>query len=327
MFSVGEAFLHDKQCTNCSDEVMHQNDTKPRFTDGVPRKTVLEAIPGEIPMALESLWSNARAGTLERLEPAQCIDEYATSIQSNRKNLLLVSGDDNFPSPMENYFIHGSHVYWAAKFEVGAAAESAAASKAFQWVCSMLDKKHEYLATPCSVEVEDVRKQKSWQVGWLCDKQGLCAMSRSPVEYCLSEPAQPHCKLHFEPTIATIITILNLCKFNSQFPCLRRRNSMKHTSVDYKYEIEPVLIFPTVKAGIMFYVAFCVHDEPLMTMGDAVASFLDKKDMATKNMCLSTLADFQDRKGYQMGPRQWSDKGYRWKDVTSKSRRITTVVM
>jgi hypothetical protein len=42
----------------------------------------------------------------------------------------------------------------------------------------------------------------------------------------------------------------------------------------------------------MFYVAFFIHDEPLMTIGDAVASFLEKEDITTKNMCLSTRADF-----------------------------------
>ena len=77
----------------------------------------------------------------------------------------------------------------------------------------------------------------------------------------------------------------------------------------------------------MFYVAFRVHDEPLMTMGDAVASFLDSEDMTTNNMCLATLADFKGRKGYQVGSRQWSDKRRRWKDVTSKSRRIITIIM
>ena len=31
-----------------------------------------------------------------------------------------------------------------------------------------------------------------------------------PVDYCLSEPAEPHCKLQFVPAIAILVTILNL---------------------------------------------------------------------------------------------------------------------
>lgn len=77
----------------------------------------------------------------------------------------------------------------------------------------------------------------------------------------------------------------------------------------------------------MFYVAFSVQDEPLMAMGDAVASFLENEDLTTKDMCLSTQVDFRNRTGYQVGPRQWTNERFRWKDVTSTSRKIITVVM
>jgi hypothetical protein len=46
-----------------------------------------------------------------------------------------------------------------------------------------------------------------------------------------------------------------------------------------------------VKAGVMFYVAFFVRDEPLMTMGDAVASFLERPDPTSKNRCLWAFAN------------------------------------
>ena len=77
----------------------------------------------------------------------------------------------------------------------------------------------------------------------------------------------------------------------------------------------------------MFYITFNVHDEPLMTMGDAVASFLGKNDPTTKDMCLSSFQDFKMNKGYSAGPRQWHNKRFRWKDVTSKTRRVVTVGM
>jgi hypothetical protein len=77
----------------------------------------------------------------------------------------------------------------------------------------------------------------------------------------------------------------------------------------------------------MLYIAFFIRDEPLMTMGDAVASFLDKEDLAIQDMCISARKDFIDIRGYKAGPRQWADTRYRWKDVTSKMRRTVTVVM
>ncbi|KAF2175728.1 hypothetical protein K469DRAFT_743214 [Zopfia rhizophila CBS 207.26] len=114
-----------------------------------------------------------------------------------------------------------------------------------------------------------------------------------PVEYCLSERAPPVCKLQFSATIAILITILN-----------------------------------SVKAVIMFYTAFGVKESPLMTMGDAVASFMENGDPATRNMCLLTIEDAKKHKGYfPAGPKEWDSKAYRWKDVTSKTRRITTFTM
>jgi hypothetical protein len=163
---------------------------------------------------LDSLWSKARANSLERLERAKCIDEYATSIQSNRRNLLLVHGDDSLPSPTENYYINGSHIYWGGEFDTASVKSPSIAIHAFGWICSASQR-----PISCSAEVEDIRKQDSWYVGWLCDKEGLCDFSRSPVEYCLSEPAVPHCKLHFEPTITIIITLLNIRKFKSLVLC------------------------------------------------------------------------------------------------------------
>jgi len=213
---------------NCTDQSGNLRQLQSNFIDGPSRRTTLDASPGEISSVLETLWEKARAGNLERLEPDRCIDEYATSIQSNHRNLLVVSDDNSFPQSTENKFINGSHVYWAAEFDVYDAAGSEEASNAYDWVCSA---SHD-VDTPCSVRVQEVKKQEYWQVGWLCDGEWLCDLSRTPVEYCLSELAQPHCKLHFEPTITTIITILNLCKFRSPCSRLYRRSSVKNTLVD-----------------------------------------------------------------------------------------------
>jgi len=234
VFSVGRAFLDGENCTNCTEQ---SPQLRTSFIGGPNRQTRLSASPGEIPSVLESLWEKARAGNLEKLEPNRCIDEYATSIQSNHRNLLLVSDDSFFPPSTENKFINGSHIYWGAGFDAYTASDSGFASNAYHWICSA---SHDLL-NPCSVRVQDVKKQESWQVGWLCDDEGLCDLSRTPVEYCLSEPAQTHCKLHFEPTITTVITILNLCEFRSRSLRLYRRSSVRDTLVDQPFEIESTL--------------------------------------------------------------------------------------
>ncbi|CAN9204025.1 unnamed protein product [Alternaria alternata] len=241
----------------------------------------------EISFVLEDLWNKANAGSLEKLSPSRCIDEYATSIQSNRRNLLLVSDDDRLPSSTNNYFLNGSHVYWYDKFRSEDWFSPEKTSLKFEWICQNINDK----SPPCSAMVEDIKKQP-WHVGELCYDKENCKPSDAPVKYCLSERAEPRCKIHFEPSIAIVVIVLNF-----------------------------------FKAGLMFYIAFCVNDEPLMSMGDAVASFLGKEDIETRNMCLSSMANFRDGKGYKVRPRQYSGETYRWKDVTSMLRRCITLIM
>ncbi|RYN78863.1 hypothetical protein AA0120_g10887 [Alternaria tenuissima] len=241
---------------------------------------------GEFPSVLHRLWNNASTGTLERLDPAECIARYATSIQSAQRNVLLVASDDQVLPPNENPLINGSHAYGRWKFSAMSAMARDTARNSFDWICSGMDTKR-----PCSLGIDAIRDSsaESWLMGpgagW-------------PVKYCLSERADPTCKLHFEPTIGTIVTILNF-----------------------------------VKAGVMFYVAFLVRDEPLMTMGDAVASFLERPDPTSKNRCLWAFANqrmFRDGKGIKhhgVGPQRWTCPQYRWKDATSPERRVVTIFM
>ena len=57
-----------------------------------------------------------------------------------------------------------------------------------------------------------------------------------------------------------------------------------------------------------------------MTMGDAVASFLETEDTSTRNMCLVNIKDI--RKGHDPGVVVWEDPQFRWRDTTSPSRSI-----
>jgi hypothetical protein len=165
-----------------------------------------------IAAVLNSLHSESKAGSLERLEPAECLNKYATSIQSNRRHLLLVAGDDNFPTAEANTFINGSHVYWAFPFFASDAQGGESASNSYNWICSAMN-----LAEPCSNNVDRVRASPStWRVGYNCTDYytpELCALGTFPVEYCLSQQAEPHCRLQFDTTIAITVTVLNFGKY------------------------------------------------------------------------------------------------------------------
>jgi len=164
----------------------------------------------EMTSILQNLWVDARADDLDRLSPAECMDSYATNIQSTRGNVLLVASDGHFPPPTENYFVNGSRVYWADMFSAKTALATDTASDSFGWMCSGVDSKR-----PCSNDIEAIKRAgaESWRVGWYCDQQLVCGWARWPVEYCLSQRALPRCKLYFERTIGIATTVLNFGKF------------------------------------------------------------------------------------------------------------------
>jgi hypothetical protein len=75
----------------------------------------------------------------------------------------------------------------------------------------------------------------------------------------------------------------------------------------------------------MFYVLYSVKDDPIMTMGDAVSSFLQNEDTKTKDQSLSSFQNF--REGCSNGAKVWKNAQLLWKDATSRTRRATTLVM
>jgi hypothetical protein len=59
----------------------------------------------QIHTVLNDLHQEYTDGHLQRLEPAECLQEYATSIQPTRRHLLLVADETKFPPIDQNIFI------------------------------------------------------------------------------------------------------------------------------------------------------------------------------------------------------------------------------
>lgn len=82
-----------------------------------------------------------------------------------------------------------------------------------------------------------------------------------PVEYCLSKPAEESCALHFSLAIVIAVLACNL-----------------------------------IKVLCMGLVAWMPSSPPLLTLGDAIASFLSEPDPTTANNCLVSRYRFQREK-------------------------------
>jgi hypothetical protein len=300
-----------------------------------------------MPQLLQNLHNKYKIGALKTLTPAECITQYATSVQSNRRHVLLVASDDKFPTAEQNMFINGSHVYWAGSFAASSAKETASAASSYDWMCTAMPK----FASVCSHEIDSVRSNPTaWRVGNYCPGQLYCEKS-FPVEYCLSEPAEPHCRLQYDLTIAIVVTVLNFGKFDpmdfdipSDYLLPEHLMMRRYFSATWKQSLalralsdiwgflldlscfNSPLTLSLVKTVLMFYIVLYVRDEPLITMGDAVASFLESSDPITKDMCLLSIHDIRKNE-LQAGGREWRNSRFRWKDVASKKRRATTMLM
>lgn len=79
-----------------------------------------------------------------------------------------------------------------------------------------------------------------------------------PVEYCLSKPAEESCELHFSLAIVIAVLACNL-----------------------------------IKVLCMGLVVWMPSSTPLLTLGDALASFLSERDPTTANNCLVSRYRFQ----------------------------------
>lgn len=85
--------------------------------------------------------------------------------------------------------------------------------------------------------------------------QGL---QETDVDFCLSETVEEHCRVQFSGAIMALVIVCNLCKML-----------------------------------VMGYISWKRPTEPLVTVGDAVASFLDQPDLTTIGNCLAGKERFE----------------------------------
>jgi hypothetical protein len=109
-----------------------------------------------------------------------------------------------------------------------------------------------------------------------------------PVKQCFSEPTGQKCKLNFSLPLALVVIMFNAIKAL------------------------------TVLAGISQ-----LRNDPMLTVGDAVASFLQTPDPSSLNMCLASQADTRSKLRWQelQQPRAYTNKRLAWSSSVKKGKR------
>jgi hypothetical protein len=129
--------------------------------------------------------------------------------------------------------------------------------------------------------------QESWD-GETMSSLRTHASSLAPfgnrVIYCMAEKLEESCKLIFNMDLAITVIVLNL-----------------------------------VKAILMTFLVFSMKESPIMTIGDAISSFLQVEDETTIGMCLRNRLDFEHSKWARV-PVRYKKMQYRWFRAVRKSK-------
>ncbi|KAE9399621.1 hypothetical protein BT96DRAFT_820335 [Gymnopus androsaceus JB14] len=152
----------------------------------------------------------------------------------------------------------------------------------FEWICE-----HEIDGAvediPCDSQWRTINAS-NWQIQ--TPNGGFKALQIS-VDYCLSEAIAPRCQLQFNLPLLIIVIFFNI-----------------------------------VKVICMVIVATKMKDHPLVTVGDAIASFMDHPQPHTKEMCLVSQNHFKDHnKGQHPAseslPIQYNPQRVKWMNIAS----------
>lgn len=192
------------------------NDTK---IFGPPGKFPWEAVPRELGLAV-------REGRMARLTPDECIDGYASSLQSVWGDVLVVQAgnDTDIKSWDMSTALPGT--------------SKCGNAESFQWVCAGFGRESKGGCNiPCEERLPGLRANKT--AVWMPEgKEAL---------YCLAMPMGDHCKLHASAALFWIVTFTAF-----------------------------------VKVVLLVLLAFRSREGRLLTVGDAMASFLEHPDRTSE---------------------------------------------
>ena len=113
-----------------------------------------------------------------------------------------------------------------------------------------------------------------------------------PIQYCLSQPVKEYCTLQISILIITIVLVCNITKLACMVVLLLRQQA-----------------------------------KPLVTLGDAVESFLETPDPITENMCLADKRKFSAKKPWSATCDPYEPKKLRWFASASWKRWLTCNIL
>lgn len=150
------------------------------------------------------------------------------------------------------------------------------------WICDQSASREQHT---CSEPCDSIATTKILEEGNNWTPLGV------PVAYCLSQPSKKSCRVQLSP-----------------------------------YTLASVIAMNAIKALTMLYIVFGLYkkttDKPLLTNGDAIASFTEFPVAVTENMCLMSKVNVVTHTGlWPSLPQRFSKKAFPFHSVVSGIRR------
>ena len=209
----------------------------------------------DILKALEGYRNNQTS--LERLDTKTCVDVYSAPIIYSHSDTLLVSTFSNVTNSLLD-IVHDQQGSLFENEDKGL----------FDGVLECLG------VVPCQLPFGNLSGPRNW------------------LQYCLSVPAEEHCKLQFSLAIIMVVIVCNL-----------------------------------VKTVCMSTIAWKQDPEPLVTLGDAIASFMDRPDATTQGNRISGKVRFKKIKSWDLLSRRWDSKSLLLFRAASSRRWIVSNIL
>ncbi|KAF2814158.1 uncharacterized protein BDZ99DRAFT_495695 [Mytilinidion resinicola] len=247
----------------------------------------LETCSGFDVLLVSQLQEKANADQLKRMKSIDCYNIYNSSIVSHYGNVLVILNMTG-----EKFFTSGS-VFPDAPNEFESTTEDPDESKDTTDKCSGLEEWAANSSSPIDHSTSTIKNELFQDGEWIYSLGSPA--QHYPVLFCLSEYRDDNeeiCTVHV--SVPLLLITLGLTSLKTLF---------------------------------MLGLLFLIKAPPLLSTGDAVASFLDRSDEWSKKSSLLSKSIVKKtesvNRGWQIPPQRYKSKRLQWQKVTSTLRRAS----
>ncbi|KAF2838244.1 hypothetical protein M501DRAFT_1053069 [Patellaria atrata CBS 101060] len=239
---------------------------------------------------IKRLQTKFSTGRLDVLDNENCIKEFSKEFITSRKAVIMVGNTKNGINGTGEPWYFQNGSYPGFIDGYSLFFMDVASVSDSLWVC--------YGNRITSDQEMDKESCSKAEMNALLAHPEKWAPATTTVEYCLSEPVEEKCTVQFHIGILSIVIICNLIKAAAMVASVYSFGSLE--------------------------------DSPLLTLGDAVASFMERPDDNTRGICLATktsIDTYQTEVGKEETPRPYETPVKHWIAAISRKRWYTTLVL